>query len=111
MEKLTVNCVREDEESDEEIEVCIAEWVDTTKGKPLACSFLKSSPSRKEEMKFTFDVRKCDKLFDILLQNNVIKLSEGHVISPLGQLGKTKYCKWHGCKWHGTYLPTTNKCT
>jgi hypothetical protein len=103
--KPAMNCVREDEESEKETEVCIAEWVDTAKGKPLECSFLKASPSNKEEMKFTFDVSKCDKLFDILLQNNLIKLSEGHVILPLGQLGQTKYCKWHG-----TYSHTTNEC-
>jgi hypothetical protein len=66
-EKPAVNCIKEDEESDEEIEVCVAEWVDMAKGKPLACSFLKPSPSRREEMEFTFDVNKCDKLFDVLL--------------------------------------------
>jgi hypothetical protein len=104
-EKPAMNCVGEDEESNEETKVCVVEWVDTAKGKPLACSFLKPSPSKKEEMKFTFDVSKCDKLFDILLQNNVIKLSEGHVIPPPGQLGKTKYCKWHD-----TYSHATNEC-
>jgi hypothetical protein len=104
-EKPAVNCVGESEESDEEIEVCVMEWVETAKGKPLACSFLKLSPSRKEEMKFMFDVNKCDKLFDVLLHNNVIKLSEGHVISPPRQLAKTKYYKCHG-----TYSHTTNEC-
>jgi hypothetical protein len=46
--------------------------VDTARDKPLACSILKPSPGKKEEVKFTFDVSKCDKLFDVLLLNKVI---------------------------------------
>jgi hypothetical protein len=53
-------------------EVCIAEWVDMPKGKPMTCPFLKLSAGKREEMKFTFDVSKCDKLSDALLQNNDI---------------------------------------
>jgi hypothetical protein len=79
--------------------------VSTAKGRPLACSFLKPSPDRKEEVKFTFDVSKCDKLLDVLLQNKVIRLSEGHVIPPAAQIAKGKYCKWHG-----TYSHNTNDC-
>jgi hypothetical protein len=44
----------------------------------------------------TFDVIKCDKLFDVLLHNKVICLSEGDVILPLAQIVIDKYCKWHG---------------
>jgi hypothetical protein len=53
----------------------------------------------------TFDVTKCDKLFDVLLQNKVICLSEGHTVPPPEQLAKGKYCKWHG-----TFSHNTNKC-
>jgi hypothetical protein len=53
-------------------EVCITEWVDMPKGKPMTCLFLKLSSGKREEMKFTFDVSKCDKLSDALLQNNDI---------------------------------------
>jgi hypothetical protein len=35
----------------------------------------------------------------------VIRLSEGHVVPPPGQLAKGKYCKWHG-----TFSNTTNEC-
>jgi hypothetical protein len=77
-DKSGVNCVEEDSAS-EDTEVCIAEWVDTPKEKPLAHSFLKPSPGKRDEVKFTFDVTKCDKLFDVLLQNKVIHLSENHV--------------------------------
>jgi hypothetical protein len=52
-----------------------------------------------------FDVTKCDKLFDVLLQNKAIQLSDNHVVPSAAQLGKGKYCKWHG-----TFSHTTNEC-
>jgi hypothetical protein len=39
-------------------------------------------------MCFKFDVSKCDKLFDVLLQNNIIKLKGGHVIPTAEQLAQ-----------------------
>jgi hypothetical protein len=80
----------------------VAEWVDMLQDKPLACSFLKLNPGKKDEVKFTFDVSMCDKLFDVLLQNKVIHLSEGHVIPPPAQIANGKYCKWHGTFSHPT---------
>jgi hypothetical protein len=56
-------------------------------------------------MKFTLDVTKFDKLFDVLLQNKVIRLSEGHAVLPPEQAVKGKYCKWHG-----TFSHNTNDC-
>jgi hypothetical protein len=85
-EKSTVNCVEKEVSSDDDAGVCVAEWVDTAKEKPLACSFLRPSPGKKEEMKYSFDVSKCDKLFDVLLQNKIIRLSEGHVVLQPGQM-------------------------
>jgi hypothetical protein len=87
--------------SDDNDEVCIAEWVDTPKGKPMMCSFLKPRPEKRDEMKFTFDVSKCNKLFDVLLHNNIIKLKGGTV----EQLVRKKYCKWHDSFSH-----MTNEC-
>jgi hypothetical protein len=81
----------------------VVEWVHT-KDQLLACAFLKPSPRRKDEMKYTFDVSKCDKLFNVLLQNKIIRLSEGHVVPPVGLAIKGKYCKWHG-----TFSHTTNE--
>jgi hypothetical protein len=97
--------VGEESSSEEDIEVYMVEWVDMPQDKPLSCSFLKPSPGKKEEVKFTFDVSKCDKLFVDLLQNKVIRLSEGHVIPPPSQMAKGKYCKWHGI-----ISQTTNEC-
>jgi hypothetical protein len=56
-------------------------------------------------MKFMFDVSKCDKLFDVLLQNNAINLKVGHTIPTAKQLAQKKYCKWHDSFSH-----TTNEC-
>jgi hypothetical protein len=78
--------VEESQVSEDEAEVCIAEWVGNTKGKPMACSFLKLGLGKKEEMQFMFDVLKCDELFDMLLSNNVIRLKGGHVIPTADQL-------------------------
>jgi hypothetical protein len=41
-------------------------------------------------------------LFDILLQNNIIRLREGHVIPPPEQLAKKDYCKWNNSFSHST---------
>jgi hypothetical protein len=90
--KPPVNYIRDESVSDDEDGVCVVEWVNT-KDQPLACAFLKPSPGRKDEMKYTFDMSKCDKLFDVLLQNEIIRLSEGHVVPPAGQAVKGKYCK------------------
>jgi hypothetical protein len=62
---------------DEDTEVRVVEWVDMPKGKPVMCTFFRQGPRKREEMKFTSDVSKCDKLFDVLLQNNVIRLKGG----------------------------------
>jgi hypothetical protein len=53
--------------SNDDAEVCVLEWVDTLKGKPMASSFLRPGPGKREGMRFTFDVSKCLRLFDMLL--------------------------------------------
>jgi hypothetical protein len=76
-EKSSVDALDENVSSNEDTEVCVVEWVDMPKDKPVTCPFLKPNPGKRKEMKFTFDVTKCDKLFDVLLQNNIIKLKGG----------------------------------
>jgi hypothetical protein len=90
--------------SDDEAEVCIAEWVDMPKDNPITSTFLIPGPG-KEEMRFMFDMTKCNKLFDVLLQNNMIRLKGGHIIPSVEQVTRRKYCKWHISFSH-----TTNKC-
>jgi hypothetical protein len=66
-ERSSVGKVEDNPGSDDETDVCVAGWVDNPKGKPVSCSFLKPGPGKKQEMCFTFDVTKWDKLFDALL--------------------------------------------
>jgi hypothetical protein len=56
-------------------------------------------------MRYTFDVTKCDHLFDLLLQGGVTRLTVGHVIHNADILAKKTYCKWHD-----SYTHTTNEC-
>jgi hypothetical protein len=101
-EKQVVNLV-EGTDEDDNVEVCVAERVNMQK--PVSCSFLRPNTGRKEEIKYTFDVSKCDKLFDVLVQGGVIKLKEGNVIPTAEILTKRKYCKWHN-----SYSHITNEC-
>jgi hypothetical protein len=58
----------DDEVKDEEgNKICVAEWVEKPGDKPISCSFLKPNRGSRDEMKYTFDVSKCDRLFDQLL--------------------------------------------
>jgi hypothetical protein len=104
-EKHHVNFV--DVEANDQVgnEICVAEWVEKPRDKPISCSFLKPNGGRREEMRYTFDVSKCDCLFDLLLWGGVIRLSEGHVIPSVDILVKKTYCKWHD-----SYTHTTNEC-
>jgi len=44
-------------------------------------------------MKFTFDISKCDMIFDELRKNGYIKTS--HALSPLEELKLQPFCKCH----------------
>jgi hypothetical protein len=58
-----------DEEVDDEEgnEICVAEWDENPGDKPILCSFLKPNGGRREEMRYTFDVSNCGRLFDLQL--------------------------------------------
>jgi hypothetical protein len=98
-----INTVEYSSESsdDEEADMCVAEWSWRSKSKPFVCSNLKSaSKSRQDEMRYNFDVAKCDRIFDYLLQEKQIKLPNGHIIPSPEQLKKHAYCKWHNSYSH-----------
>lgn len=59
--------------------------------------------TQKEKVEFTFNIAKCDKIFDELLKHGNIKLS--HIIPPVEELKGCIYCKWHG-----SFLHNTNDC-
>jgi hypothetical protein len=70
---------------------------------PAKAKFSVRSPLhsvQKEKVKFTFNVAKCDKIFDELLKNGNIKLS--HTIPPIEGLKKRAYCKWLRFFLHNT---------
>jgi hypothetical protein len=54
--------------------------------------------NRQKEIKFTFDVAKCDKIFDELHKPSCIKMS--HTIPPLDELKQKAYCRWHNSFSH-----------
>jgi len=51
-------------------------------------------------MKFTFDVSKCDRIFDELLRLWHLKIT--HVIPPLEELKRRAYCKFRNSSSHAT---------
>src|SRR6185312_518295 len=51
-------------------------------------------------IRFTFDVSKCDRIFDELNKLGHIKLS--HAIPPLEELKRRAYCKWYNLFSHAT---------
>jgi hypothetical protein len=54
---------------DEEANMCVVEWNWRSKSRPFICSSLKLAfKSWQDEMHYTFDVAKCDRIFDYLLQ-------------------------------------------
>jgi hypothetical protein len=87
----------------EAVKICVAEWNWGPKSKPFVCSSLKSATkSQQDEICYTFDVTKCDRFFDYLLQEKQIKLSSSHVILLPKHLKKHAYCKWHNSYSHAT---------
>jgi hypothetical protein len=90
----TINLVERDNSDDESVDVYTAEFVWPTKAKSSACSSLQQvQKNRQEDIKFTFNVAKCDRIFDELLKNGNIKLT--HTIPPMEELKRRAYCKWH----------------
>jgi hypothetical protein len=81
--------------SDDELkEVYTAEIVWPEQAKSLACSSLQSvQKKQQEEVKFIFNVDKCDKIFDELLKNGNIKID--YTVPPADELKCRTYCKWH----------------
>jgi hypothetical protein len=69
--------------------------------KSLACSSLQPvQKKRQEEVKFIFNVGKCDKIFDELLKNGNIKIN--HTVPSADELKRRAYCKWHNSFSHAT---------
>jgi hypothetical protein len=90
-----VSYVDYSDSEDEDNLIGLTEWV---KGKKkVSCPF-----GKKELGKFCFDITKADKIFDLLLQQGQIKLSQFHTIPSVEELKRMKYCKWHNATSHDT---------
>jgi hypothetical protein len=90
-----VSYVDYSDSEDEDNMIGLAEWV---KGKKtMSCPF-----GKKEPEKFGFDITKSDKIFDLLLQQGQIKLSQFHTTPSAEELKRMKYCKWHNATSHDT---------
>jgi hypothetical protein len=75
-----------DEKANDEAsnEISIAEWIENPGNKPISCSFLKPNGGRREEMRYTFDVSKCDHLFDFLLRGGLYdSLKDTSYLTPI----------------------------
>ena len=79
----------------DDLEVVITEW---TWGKaPISCPWVKES-----ENTYDFDVKKADKIFDLLLEKKQLRLLANHVITSAKELRGKKYCKLHNATNHNT---------
>jgi hypothetical protein len=71
-----MHLVGRDNSDDESTDVYTTKLVWPAQAKPSACSSLQPvQKNRQEEVKFTFNLAKCDKIFDELLKNGNIKLT------------------------------------
>jgi hypothetical protein len=88
----------------DETKIYNAEFVWPSEDKSFSCASLKpASKGRQEELRFTFDVSKCDRIFDELLKLRNIKIS--HTMPPLDEIKRRAYCKYHH-----SYSYATNDC-
>jgi hypothetical protein len=86
---------------DEDNNVYAAEFAWPSNNKTCTCGSLKPiQKNRQDNIKFTFDVSKCDRIFDELNKLGHVKLS--HAIPPLEKLKWRAYCKWHNSFSHAT---------
>jgi hypothetical protein len=75
-EKHYVNFMDEEADDEEGTKICVAKWVEKLGDKLISCSFLKPNGGRRDEMRYTFDVSKCDHLYDLLLRGGVIRIHD-----------------------------------
>ena len=93
-----------DSSDDESKDVYAAKFVLSPNDKPSTCASLKPiSKNRHDEVKYTFDVSKCDRIFDELARLGKIKFS--HTIPLVDELKRRAYCKLHN-----TFSHATNDC-
>ncbi|XP_050874982.1 uncharacterized protein LOC127078583 [Lathyrus oleraceus] len=103
-------CSSDDEELTDRSEVNMAEL---KLGPPYTCKVLKPSngknPTEAEKTDkyvaktYTFDVSKCDEIFDLLVKDGKIIVPQGLKDPPLEQKKKNGFCKFHNFLGHKTH--------
>ena len=84
-----------DVDSDVDEEVATAEW---TWGKALvSCPWVK-----KKKDVYDFDVKKANRIFDLLLEKKQLRLPANHVIPLAEELKGKKYYKFHNATTQNT---------
>ena len=51
---------------------------------------------------YDFDVKKADRIFDLLLEKKQLRLPTNHVVPLAKELKGKKYCKFHNATTHNT---------
>ena len=93
-DRLGMHMLQGEASDDEDNDVYAAEFVWSSNDKPSNCASLKPIPkNRHDEIKYTFDVTKCDRIFDELAKLGKIKFS--HTIPSMDELKRRAYCKFH----------------
>ena len=57
---------------------------------------------KESENNYDFDVKKADKIFDLLLEKKQLRLPASHMIPLAEELKGKKYCKFHNATNHNT---------
>jgi hypothetical protein len=82
----------EQSSDDESSKVLTTEFIWPSKAKTLTCDALKPTHKKlQDDIKYTFDVAKCDRIFDELHKGCYIKLS--HTLPLLEDLKQRAYSK------------------
>jgi len=80
-------------------------------GPPYTCKMLRSSDGKNHvktkndkyiPKTYTFDVTKCDEIFDLLVVDGQVAIPNGLKIPPLEQRKKRGFCKYHNLLGHKT---------
>jgi hypothetical protein len=87
----------EAEDSGDDQEVTVVEW--TRGANPVSCKWVKQKGPVKG---FDFDMSKVEQIFDLLLKEKQLKLSEGYKPPTMQELKGRSYCKWHDSFTHNT---------
>jgi hypothetical protein len=98
--QITLIDTEDTEDSGEEQEVAIMEWI--RGAKTVSSKWVKQQGPTKG---FDFDESKVEQIFDLLLREKQLKLPEGHKFPNAQEFQEIPYCKWHHLFTH-----TTNDC-